>query len=494
MVAMQRRDFLRSAAAVSAGFLGLKAFDARGQAVNGLAGSSGVGYGPLLPDPEGVFDLPAGFSYRVISQIGQVMDDGLLVPGLPDGMAAFDGPDGTVLLIRNHEMRNTPARSGPFGWSRELAHLVPAEKLFDVGEPDADRPAQGGTSTVVYDPKTQRVVRQFMSLAGTERNCAGGPTPWNSWITCEETVGRAGEDGRAVDHGYNFEVPATAKVQLVDPVPLRAMGRFNHEAVCVDPNSGIVYQTEDRQDGVITRFLPNEPGNLRAGGRLQALAVVGQPSFDTRNWIDNDAETQVGGGHVQVDEGQLRGRSMPTIATNTVLDVGWIDLENVDDPEDTLRFRAFDAGAARFARGEGMWFGQDAVYFACTTGGLNRKGQVWRYVPSRFEGRPEERRFPGRLELFLEPNDHDLVENCDNLCVAPWGDVVLCEDAATKNHLVGVTPAGDIYHLGQNVLSDSELAGSCFSPDGSTLFLNIQIDGLTLAITGPWRGENAVAG
>ena len=283
----------------------------------------------------------------------------------------------------------------------------------------------------------------------------------------------------------------TTEPGLIDPVPLRDMGRFNHEAVCVDPATCIVYQTEDRQDGLLTRFLPNEAENLAAGGKLQALAMVGKPSFDTRNWVDNDAKAQTGGAFQQADPTDTANKAMPTIATGTVLDVAWIDLENVDDPEDTLRYRGFEAGAARFARGEGMWFGRDAVYFACTTGGMNRKGQLWRYVPSRFEGQPEERRFPGRLELFLEPNDHELVENADNLCVAPWGDLIVCEDAGRKNHLVGVTPEGQLYHFGLNVFSNSELAGSCFSPDGQTLFVNIQGDGLTLAITGPWDKRSA---
>lgn len=485
---LTRRHFLRSAAAVSAGFWGLHAFDA--SAAPTASGGVPAGYGPLLPDPEGVLDLPAGFSYRVISQIGRMMSDGLLVPGQPDGMAAFPGPDGLTVLVRNHELSNTPAGKGPFGWSRELLDRVPVEKLYDPGEPDANRPGLGGTTNIVYDTQNQRVVREFLSLVGTERNCAGGPTPWNTWVTCEETVGKAGEHGRAVDHGYNFEVPATAEPALADPVPLKAMGRFNHEAVCVTPATGIVYQTEDRQDGIITRFIPNEPGNLAAGGRLQALAIVGHPSFDTRNWIENDAETQVGGSHIQVDEEQLVGHSMPTIATGTVLDVGWIDLEDVDSADDSLRYRAFDAGAARFARNEGMWFGNDSVFFASTTGGLNRKGQIWRYVPSRFEGRPEEQRFPGRIELFLEPDNHELVENGDNLTVAPWGDLVVCEDAGHRNNLVGITPAGDIYHLALNAYSTFEFAGSCFSPDGSTLFVNIQGSGLTLAITGPWNSEN----
>ena len=116
----------------------------------------------------------------------------------------------------------------------------------------------------------------------------------------------------------------------------------------------------------------------------------------------------------------------------------------------------------------------------------NRHGQVFRYVPSRVEGQPDESRYPGRLELYLEPNNSELVENCDNVTIAPWGDLVLSEDAKAKNDLVGVTPEGGLYKLAHNAMSRSEFAGSCFSPDGTTLFTNIQAHGITLAITGPW--------
>ena len=100
---ISRRHFLRQAAAVTAGFGGLK--------ILVLTGCSGVGagrsegglfFGPLVPDPAGVFDLPEGFTYRIISRFGDVMDDGLLVPHRPDGMAAFPGPDGTVILSLIH--------------------------------------------------------------------------------------------------------------------------------------------------------------------------------------------------------------------------------------------------------------------------------------------------------------------------------------------------------------------------------------------------------
>ncbi len=469
---MTRRSFLRTSAAVSLGFMGLATFTRHLAAAEA---ASDIGYGPLLPDPEGVLDLPAGFRYRVISRIGQHMDDGLLTPGLPDGMAAFPGPHGKTILVRNHEIRNAPARLGAFGWSRELADRVDPAKLYDPGH--GRLPALGGTTTLVYDTRSHRLEKQFMSLAGTRRNCAGGPTPWGSWITCEEDVTRA-DDENEKDHGYNFEVPASADSGLVDPVPLKAMGRFNHEAVAVDPHTGIVYQTEDRHEGLIYRFIPNKKGELAAGGRLQAMTILDRPSCDTRNWIDQDTQAQ-----------SAARFSGDRIEPGTVLRVGWMDLEEIDAPEDDLRLRGFEAGAARFARGEGMWYGRKSIYFACTNGGANRKGQIWRYVPSRFEATPDERRFPGMLELFVEPNDHDLCENADNICVAPWGDLIVAEDAGDRSDIVGITPQGGFYKLASNVLDASELAGVTFSPDGSTLFFNQQITGITYAVTGPWQRQ-----
>lgn len=388
------------------------------------------------------------------------MDDGLRVPGKPDGMAAFPGPDGKTILIRNHEVDAHAAEHGPFGDDNGLFDRISADRCFDRGRNIS--PCPGGTTTIVYNTQEQRVEKQFLSLAGTLRNCAGGPTPWNSWITCEETVHRADEILEE-DHGYVFDVPATADVQLAKPVALKSMGRCNHEAVAVDPRTGIVYLTEDRDDGLLFRFIPNVPEKLAEGGKLQALKVKDKPSMDTRNW-----------------------RERRDIPIGHFLPVEWMDVEDVESPNDDLRIQGFANGAACFARGEGMWMGKDVVYFACTSGGYKRKGQIWRYKPSAAEGTAEEKSNPGTLELFIEPNDASLLDNADNLTVAPWGDLIVCEDTSRVASLVGVTPEGKLYKFADNVLSSSELAGVTFSPDASTLFVNLQHDQLTLAITGPW--------
>jgi len=457
---LSRRGFMKVSGVASLGFMGLYQFvSARG--LNGYTPADTFGYGPLLSDPAGLLNLPKGFSYKIISRRGNVMSDGLFTPGRPDGMATFAGAKGQTILVRNHENSPDSMADSPFGQKNELLKKLDKKKFYDYGK--GQQPSLGGTTTLIYDHSSGRVVNEYLSLAGTTRNCAGGRTPWKSWISCEENTERAGGILEK-DHGYNFEVPALGK-GLVNPTPLKAMGRFNHEAVCVDPRTGIVYETEDRPDGLIYRFLPNQAGQLAKGGKLQALAIRGQKSMDTRNWE------------------QLTTAKFPL---NQAVEVAWIDLEDIEAPEDDLRLRGFQAGAARFARGEGAWFGKNECYFACTSGGLISRGQVFRYVASLYEGQTREKEAPGKLELFLEPNNTDLVKNCDNLTVAPWGDVILCEDDPHP-FVVGVTPQGEFYKLAENAGQPAEFAGSIFSPSGDIFFVNMQDAGLTFAITGPWR-------
>lgn len=442
-----RRQFLiATGGSVAAAFIGLRAASAKpAAAVND--------FGALIPDPNGVLDLPAGFNYQVISRAGSRMSDGLLLPGAADGMAAFAAGKDKVRLVRNHELDTKRARQqgGAFGENDALIGKLPKAAFYDAG---GSEPSQGGTTTLVYNLHERRVEQEYLSLIGTERNCAGGATPWGSWLSCEEDTGRAG-GAHGQDHGYVFEVPA-AHTGLVPPVPLKAMGRFNHEAAVVDPKSGIVYLSEDRPDGLLYRFVPNKPGKLAAGGRLEVLVIRDLMKADTRNWAAKAG----------------------TIQPGVKLPVRWIGIDNVEAPDDDLRQRGHAAGAALFGRGEGLWWGQGELYFTCTIGGAAQAGQVFRYRPARTGG--------GTLELFVESDDKDVFANADNLTVTPWGDLLVCEDTKRTCRLIGIRPDGSLYRFAANPYNESELAGACFAPDGRTLFLNIQSAGLTLTITGPF--------
>jgi secreted PhoX family phosphatase len=457
---LSRRHFVQSAVAVSLGFAGLH----RLLSTPGFASLASAdtmltkGFGPLVNDPNGILALPEGFQYHIISQHGDPMTDGFLVPGRPDGMAAFEGPDGLTVLVRNHENNPGDLLNGPWGRDRALFAKAPKELLYDAGN-ETILPCTGCTTNVVWNTKENKLVSQHLSVAGTARNCAGGPTPWNTWLTCEESVVRAGKEVTK-DHGWVFEVPATTS-GLAKAEPIIAMGRFNHEAVAVLPDGAVVYQTEDVRDGLIYRYIANVPGKLMAGGRLQALAIKERPALDTRNW---------------------EGQPIPMGAT---FETYWVDLEDVESPNDDLRYQGASKGAAIFARGEGMWYGNGAVYWACTNGGIKKQGQIWKYTPGANEGQTDEQ--AGRLELFVESPGSEVLTAADNLCVAPWGDVVIVEDHGSTCRIHGITPAGKVYTIGANMKEGAELAGVCFSPDGSTMFLNPQLAGITVAITGPWE-------
>ena len=461
MMTIDRRNLLKTS---SAAFV---AFAALGSGSLTRAYSANPGK-RLVPDPRGFLDLPEGFSYRLLTQTGKLMSDGFATPGRPDGMGCFAHPTmaNHWVLVRNHENWASTDDGRPFAAGSKSLADFDTSRIYDARR-EGD-PFFGGTTNVVIDAASGEVVRDNISLLGTAANCSGGTTPWGSWLTCEEQPLKVGEEDAQRAHGFVFEVPAGA-TGPVDPVPLTAMGRFAHEAVSVDPESGIVYLTEDDREGLFYRFIPNERGKLAAGGRLQALAIVGRDSADTRNyardWSRGSAE--------RIEAGQ----AMP---------VRWIDLDDVESPEGDLRKRGFAAGAAMFTRGEGLAYGsrgdgQGAHFFNCTEGGADHTGQVWQLTPGR-DGAAD------MLTLIYESPGADTLDLCDNLAVTPWGDLMICEDGRGDNYLRGLTPDGAIYDFARNAHEDSaEFCGACFSPDGSTLFVNVQEPGFTYAITGPWE-------
>ena len=440
MSPLHRRQFLSATASAFGGFV-LSGCRTSGAPLT-LAGVTEV-YGPLVPDPKGFLDLPEGFSYRLVSRLGDPMSDGGTVPDRADGMGCLPLGDDEIVLIRNHELQpqheagGTPAQ----GYDRVAGRAV----------------LPGGTTHIVLDARTMETKREFRSLAGTIRNCSGGVTPWGSWLTCEEFVSESqhiGPDKLGRDHGWVFEVPVGA-TGLVNPAPLRAMGRFNHEAACVDPATGYVYLTEDRKDSVLYRFVPEVAGDLAKGGQLQAMRIKGLA--DTRN--QGSAPMPVGKPY----------------------EVDWVTLDDVESPADDLRHRAAAAGAAIIARGEGIHMGTDEVFVCSTSGGAKELGQVFKLVPGRGER-------PDTVELFFESTDPAQFNYGDNLTVGPNGHLIVCEDQYTPvvdNYLRGITPGGQVYPFGR-LRMQTELAGGCFSPDGKWFFVNAYSPTRTFAITGPW--------
>ena len=450
---MDRRTFLGAAAGalMAPSLEGLVARAHAAELRRLMAGPGEGGYGPLVKAGPHLA-LPRGFTYEVFGVEGHPMTGGQPTPRAHDGMAAFGMPNGHVRLVRNHEDAEPAATARPIG--------DPA-KAYDTR-------AGGGTTTLevrVARDGSRELVRDFVSLGGTMVNCAGGPTPWGTWLTCEETVQGTGPGGRGKDHGYIFEVDARADEQ-VDAVPLRAMGRFVHEAVAVDPRDGTVYETEDRETGGFYRFLPRVKGKLREGGRLQMLRVPDRRGLDTRRG-------ETAGVRYRVD---------------------WVDIRDPDPAgaeADSLSVykQGIAEGAATFARLEGCWYSDGSVFFHATNGGDLRLGQVWQYRPGPGPGE-------GELSLVFESTSREMLDQPDNLTVSPRGGIVICEDAGEVCHLRGLTRDGRIFDFARNILNSNEFAGACFSPDGKTLFVNIQGDvrsgqsgilGRTFAIWGPWE-------
>ena len=392
----------------------------------------------LLPDPKGILDLPAGFHYRVLQQRGDRMSDGFRVPAAPDGMACIsmqvDGKDACVLM-RNHEIGARPS----------LDDEVGALRRGQAAPPETYQPEHlslGGVSRLVIDPQTLALRSSNLVLWGTRRNCAGGALP-KGWLSCEETV----DDG----HGHVFLCDASA-ASIQDAQPLRAYGRFRHEAAAFDPATGICYLSEDRPDGCFYRFVPDDPQRNLYHGRLQALAIKDAPKMQMASTERGDAFA-----------------------------VRWVDLEDPNPVGDTLREEATAKGAACFRRGEGLCLiaathSMPAQVALCTTlGGSADRGQVL-VLPSSGES----------IAVLASSSVDQPMNMPDNIVLSPWGDLLLAEDGMDTCHLQGLRLDGTLYDIARNAATGGEFAGVCCAPDGQTVFVNMQGEGLTVAIHGPF--------
>lgn len=539
---VRRRLLQGSTLAAASGFAGIMgALHSRNaMAAAGKQTASALSpYGALSPVADQttglpLLQLPAGFSYRSYGWTGDPMSDGRPTPSLHDGMAVVTsrrvGRNSELVLVRNHErgLVTTPndAIIAPHNYSTGLINGIITVYYGSlpirigasgiVTNPAAAAPAPflgyaaGGTTNLLM--RDNQWVGARSSIGGTLGNCAGGPTPWGSWLTCEETI----YDFSAIGgkrHGYVFEVDNDPEGSIADPIV--EMGRFVHEAVAIDPATGYAYLTEDNRNlSALFRYVPIDttpaPGSLQRGGRLQAARI--------RSIIRQAAA-------LTLDKVNDIGLLNPDIGDEYELE--WADIADPDaDPMVVVgqpggismgfmagpTYQAMAQGCARMSRGEGIWYSAGKLYIVDTAAGIdgsNRigygEGAVWELTLATM-----------RLRAVFVSGNQTAGNNPDNVTVSPRGGVVLCEDGGAStdvygsgSRLLGLTEGGEAYiFCKNNVVLDasqlqaagkltppadnrsSEFCGACFDPTGRILFANIQTPGITVAITGPWGKGN----
>ena len=439
---------------------------------------------PLVDDPRGLLALPPGFSYEVVTFAGRTrLRDGQgLTPSNHDGTAVFNAGHGRLRLIQNHEL---PAGS-PLG----VPHVDGT-----VYDPTA---LMGGGCTVIETDRRGANFGEFVGISGTLTNCAGGPTPWGTWLTCEETDTKAGtpwsgngqSGSYSKDHGYVFEVFGDGRAI---PKPIKAFGRYAHEAVAVDPSRTRVYLSEDASNpnGLFYRWSAPRGVKLEAGianrlgdteGTLEAMAIL-------------------------MDDGSV----LPDVAYLTSAQLGrpfpvrWVTVADRDGQTTPVR-KQFGDEITRGKKFEGVFGTEQGVYvvnsFAFNTGDLpadavKHDGMVWFYSYAD-QTITLVTYFPHQDSTSdgTEPRyDGVVFDGPDNVTVTPWGSLVLAEDGVGASHVLSSVPGGPTYAIARNQLNIgtaddpefSEFTGPTFSSDGAVLFVNIQTPGITLAITGPWE-------
>jgi secreted PhoX family phosphatase len=417
-----------------------------------------AGYGPLVPDPAGILSLPAGFTYAIVARSGvTTLESGQPTPDDPDGSAAFvrRGGNGSV-LVNNHEIGDSETHRVPTipGWTY-------------------DDKAGGGTTTIEVD-KNGRRVREYVSLAGTHNNCAGGRTPWETWLTCEESEATLAGGKR---HGYVFEVDPYDQDANRDPRPIKALGRYAHEAVVVDPHAGAIYGTEDAGDpnGLLFRFTPPDSALPLGKGALRELA-------DDAGRLAAMRASTLGGAHVP--------DLSVAVAPGTTYRVTWVKVPDRDATSVSIRKQFSNAQITRSRKLEGMWWGDGGAYFVASFArpsdgsAAAHDGQVWFLDPLHDT-------IELRLWFAYTPDDADSdPDGPDNITVSPYGGVIIAEDGDGKQHLIGSTDSGVLFPFARNELpGDKEFSGPTFSHDRKTLFANVQSPGHVFAIQGPFHKQ-----
>ena len=452
--------------------------------------SGGRPFPPLQDDPNGILALPTGFSYKIVTREGQTdMSFGQgKTPAFHDGTGVVGANRKGLTIIQNHELTPNQAAVG-------VPHI--AGTVYDPGAVNA------GGCTVITTDGNGTPTAEWVGISGTARNCAGGVTPWGTWLTCEETFINAGTAWSAggqtgtyqKNHGYVFEVLQADSAHQI-PLPIKAFGRFEHEALAVEPTLRRVYLSEDASgpNGLFYRWTAPAGVRLRAGVANQL----------------GDTSGKLEAMQIRLDDGSI----LPDVAYLTSAQLGrpfkvtWIEVPERDGATKTIRTQFADGTVTRGKKFEGVWSNGKGCYivnsFAFGANDLpadatKHDGMVWFYdysdetitLVTYFPHNPAaegEGAFPKYADLTFD--------GPDNVTVTPWGTLVLAEDGVRASHVLSSVPGGPTYAIARNMLSIgtsngapvfSEFTGPTFSPDGKVLFVNIQVPGITLAITGPWQ-------